>query len=86
MRKMEEWLDYIARKTKNIRSVVVNQLGKERLEKYMIWQMFTIVIILTGLVMILLQKHISKTAPLTMLENVVTPFRLIGILVKCIRD
>ena len=26
-------IDYIARKTKNIRSVVVNQLGKERLEK-----------------------------------------------------
>ena len=26
-------IDYIARKTKNIRSYVVNQLGKERLEK-----------------------------------------------------
>ena len=26
-------IDYIARKTKNIRAVVVNQLGKERLEK-----------------------------------------------------
>ena len=26
-------IDYIARKTKNLRSDVVNQLGKERLEK-----------------------------------------------------
>ena len=26
-------IDYIARKTKNLRSYVVNQLGKQRLEK-----------------------------------------------------
>lgn len=38
-------IDYIARKTKNTRMDVVNTLGKKRIEKFMIWQMCTIVTI-----------------------------------------
>lgn len=41
-------IDYIARKTKNIRADIVNQLGKERLKRYMILQMFIIAITLSG--------------------------------------
>ena len=46
-------IDYIARKTKNKRADIVNWLGKDRLQKSMIWQMFIIVTILTGYAKIL---------------------------------
>ncbi len=46
-------IDYIARKTKNKRTDIVNWLGKDRLRKSMIWQMFIIVTILTGYAKIL---------------------------------
>ncbi len=46
-------IDDIARKTKNKRADIVNWLGKDRLQKSMIWQMFIIVTILTGYAKIL---------------------------------
>ena len=59
-------IDYIARKTKNKRADIVNWLGKDRLQKSMIWQMFIIVTILTGYVKILWKKRRSRMEPLIM--------------------
>ena len=50
-------IDYISRKTKNIRADVVNQLGRNVWIKSMIWQMCIIVIILNRSVKILLQRR-----------------------------
>ena len=50
-------IDYIARKTKNTRADVVNKLGKQRIDKSMTWQIFTIVTTLTESAMILSKKQ-----------------------------
>lgn len=41
-------IDYIARKTKNTRQETVDALGRERIAKFMIWQMFITAIISNG--------------------------------------
>ena len=50
-------IDYISRKTKNIRADVVNQLGRKRLDKIYDLEMCIIVIILNRSVKILLQRR-----------------------------
>lgn len=51
-------IDYISRKTKNIRADVVNQLGRKRLDKiYDLADVVIIVIILNRSVKILLQRR-----------------------------
>ena len=67
-------IDYISRKTKNIRADVVNQLGR----------MCIIVIILIRLVKILLQRRTYQQGGSIMSRNANIQFPLIGILEKYI--
>lgn len=76
---------YIARRTKNKPVDVVDALGEANLAKYMSWQMFIIVTILTELVMILLRSVIFSRGISTMWQSVNILCPLIGILARCTR-
>lgn len=79
-------IEYIGREKKQRRSAVVNYLGKNTIKRFIIMQMYSIVILLKRLQTNLLKSHTSRRIHLTMLENADMRSRTIGQLVKYMND